>query len=739
MEIEKDLAENEDTIASNSDAVQVTPELPGNKTKITKSTETSSLLATKKKQSDNKSAQNNIVEVEEPATIEIGVVESEVIEKKSKQANEEDDSPVNVKLNEVENLSPESNLKDLDNNLLSKQTKDNTSTKNTEIISSEDLETKSGNIENENLSNEKISTSQNLNTSIPIEEEKIDYPSLGKEELLNCISEIAENFIIKKAGDPTNQIRDTFNVIIHEEETIALNKFIKNGGVKEDFKFSPSDSKIKFDKYYKIIKEKRDKYYKNLEKDKNQNLKIKNELLKRLREIVDNEESSSISALKKLQKEWKAVGPILPQYNKTLWANYHALLNRFYDHRSIYFELKDLDRKKNLEAKLELCQKAEALDKEKNITSAIKKLNDLHEEFKHLGPVPKEEQENLWQKFKTASEVLYLKRKEYATRLVGQLKENLVKKLELVDEINTFLSFTSDSISEWNNKAKELFKLQKKWNVIGGIPRKDAKEVNKKFWKSFKQFYHNKNTFFKTLESQNEANLESKQALVDKAEQLKDNQDWDNTSNELIKLQNEWYSLGPVSEKYNNIHKKFKTACDTFFNNRRNHYEEQEAKYEDNLTKKEEICNQLEKMVSNLSLEDSKKIYELQATFNALGFVPRKAIKKIQNRYKGVLQAMLDKAKDMGEENFDTFKTILSIKNMHSKFDTDKKIEHQEYGLRRKIINLENDVSTWKNNMTFFANSKNTIELIKGFEQKIINAEKNIMKLKRKLKLLSQI
>ncbi len=711
MSVEKNLAENEATNASSSEAVQVNPELSSEAPlENTDSSPTIESEETPPTPSDEQ-----VKETESEITMGENTPEVEVPSETGEEVDT--NSPISEDV-EV----PEEPVK----------------TETPEDIASQEVATQASEETVETIEKSEPTDKEEEEEEEPEEEEIIDYTSLDKEALLTHITEIANNFTLKKAGDPTNQIRDAFNAIIRAEEKEALEKFIADGSKKEDFHFTPDNAKIKFDEQYKTIKNKRHHHYKDLEKSKEQNLKIKTELLEKLREIVDNEESSSMNALKKIQEEWKAAGPVQPQYNKTLWANYNALLDRFYDHRSIYFELKDLDRKKNLEAKLELCVKAEALDKEEQLNIAIKKLNDLHEEFKHLGPVPREEQEDLWQRFKAASDVVYSKRKEYTAELVIQLKANLVEKLVLVEELESFITFNSEKISEWNDKTKELLELQNKWEAIGGMPRENAKEINKAFWGNFKKFYQNKSAFFKSLDAQREGNLEIKLALIEKAEALKDNQEWDKTSNELIKLQNEWRDSGPVPEKHRNkVYKKFKAACDTFFNNRRSHNKGQEAEYVVNLTKKEAVCEQLEAIASSESL-DAQKVYELQTEFNTLGFVPRKAIKKIQNRYKQAIQSLTASAKDLNKDDYDTFKSALVINNLRSGPNADKNIERQEYGLRRKITHLENDISTWNNNLGFFANSKNATELLKDFEQKIADAEANLKKLKAELRILNQ-
>src|SRR5690606_22295054 len=208
------------------------------------------------------------------------------------------------------------------------------------------------------------------------------------------------------------------------------------------------------------------------------------------------------------------------------------------------------DRKKNLEAKLELCSRAERLAEVEIIKDAIRELNELHQEFKHIGPVPAEEKEPIWQRFKAASDAVYARRDAYLQTLQHELQQNLELKIKHAEEAQAYASFQSDRIKEWNEKTKEILELQKKWEGVGGLPRAKAKDVNKKFWSAFKSFFNNKNAFFKKLDEEREQNLQMKNDLVRQALELRDSQDWDKTANDLKSLQQKWKDVGPVPEKF---------------------------------------------------------------------------------------------------------------------------------------------------------------------------------------------
>ena len=369
-------------------------------------------------------------------------------------------------------------------------------------------------------------------------DEHDDITSLSKIELVALLKSKVKQDNIYRIDKLVHEIKAAFDEFTHKEKDEALEKFKADGGADDDFDFRPSDEEKEFNTYYFEYRQQLGALRKEAEKQKETNLTAKTELLNKLRDLVDGEETTlSMATIKALQEEWKSIGPVPPSQNRSLWASYNALMDRFYDNRSIYFELKELDRKKNLESKLELVDKAEALKDVKDLKDAIKALNDLHEEFKHIGPVPRDEQEGLWQKFKGASDAVYDRRKDFYESQKEVYKVNHDQKEVLIEALKPFAEFKADRIREWNIKTKEILEIQKRWEKIGPVPRESGKDINKSFWASFKQFFHNKNLFFKELDEIRATNQAKAEELIVKAEELKDNTDWQNTANALVKLQ----------------------------------------------------------------------------------------------------------------------------------------------------------------------------------------------------------
>jgi hypothetical protein len=570
------------------------------------------------------------------------------------------------------------------------------------------------------------------------DEEIPDYSEFSKEQLVEAIKEISKSDNFKKADRIINELKPVFDEIYEAEKKEALDKFLADGGEEADFAMKHDELNERFDANFQLYRDRRKKHYKELEHQKDENLKTKLEILDRLRDLVDGEETiTGLNVIKELQKEWKSVGPVPGSQSKTLWANYNALLDRYYDQRSILFELKELDRKKNLEAKVELCVKAEELSQSEDVPYAIKHLNDLHEEYKHIGPVPKEEQEPLWQRFKAASDAIYEKRKEFVKNLKEIQTENLEKKQEIIEKLKPFLDFNSDRIKEWNTKTKEILAIQKDWEATGQVPKEDAKEINKNFWGNFKQFFANKHEFFKRLDSMREENLKKKQEFVEKAKELCESTEWNKTADQLKGLQRQWKEVGPVPEKFReSIYKEFKAACDKFFENKRAGSKDAQKEFEENLKAKEDIISQ----INGLEPGDLDQLDAYEQAYGKIGFVPKEAIQKVKEDFSNAIQNFIDKSEDvLSDEQKEKVKLMAQITKIMAGPNSDRKLNQKENSLRKKIGDLQNDIVTWKNNMEFFASSKTADKFKKEFEEKIEDAEKEISLLKKQLRIVRSI
>jgi hypothetical protein len=571
------------------------------------------------------------------------------------------------------------------------------------------------------------------------EQVAIDLSGLSKTQLFDLLQEKVSQGVAIKLDKVVHEIKTAFDELTHKERELALQHYLTEGGAADDFSFRGAEGDREFNSLFTSFRNQLNSLRKEAERQKEKNLLAKTELLNKLRELVDGEETTlSMAVVKAIQESWKTIGPVPIAQSKNLWASFNALMDRFYDNRSIYFELKELDRKKNLEGKLELCDKAEALKEVTDLKEAIRQLNELHEEFKHLGPVPREEQEQIWQRFKAASDVIYDRRKEFFDGQKEVVKKNLTEKEALIVVLTPFGEYKADRIKDWNTKTKEILEIQKAWEKIGAIPKESGKDINKSFWSLFKQFFHNKNLFFKELDEVRASNQKKAEELIAQAEELQANTNWQATANQLVKLQQEWKKLGPTPEKNrDSLYKKFKEACDAFFENRRNSSKESSSEFDANLSKKQAIIAQLIELTKKGEGLDEAQLSGFVSEFNAIGFVPRKNIKEIQAKFKDAVDGYLEKLGAKGGAK-DDFLFRLNLNRIQGDPNSVKTLNKKEHGIRKQITDLENSITLWRNNLEFFAASKTADKLKDEFDIKIQKAEEEIDKLKKKLSILKE-
>jgi len=565
-----------------------------------------------------------------------------------------------------------------------------------------------------------------------------DISSYSKQDLLEELKNLTLSAGLQKVTTFMRDLKQHFDDIVDSERREARDQFLHDGGLEEDFQLKKDDLTLTFEKLYgKLRSEITDKLA-SLEEAKEKNLRIKNNILDKLRELTSGEEtSSSLSQFKELQNEWRNIGAVPIAYSKEIWANYNALVEMFYNNRSIYFELKELDRKKNLESKIDIIEKAEQLSKEENIGEAIKELKKLHEEYKLVGPVPKEEQEVLWSRFKLASDQIYQKRNEFNALHKKVQEENLAKKKELIEALKAYETYDSSDIKGWKEKTNELLEIQNSWKNTGPVPKEVTKSISREFWSIYKGFFRKKDIFFKSLELQKVENLKKKQELCEAAEALMHSDDIAVTTELLKKLQADWSKIGavPIKEK-DTIFKRFNSACDHFFNRKRALFAEQEKEYEENLKRKYAVIDKIKQLAAGNS-NNSDDIRDLQEEFNSIGFVPKNSIKEVKERYKEAVENFLKNLEGAeGNDNKGNLKLELEVAALKSSPDARKKLNKKESEVLKKIQSLKTDIQSWNTNIDFFASSANAEKLKVQVLRNIENARKELQELEEQLDII---
>ncbi len=552
---------------------------------------------------------------------------------------------------------------------------------------------------------------------------------------------------VKNIDNVAKQIQVVFDEIVTAEKTAALDEYKKENSSEEGFEFKNDNITLRFEAAMADIRDTRNKFYKKLRQLKDDYFEVKTALLERLRLVVEEEEKGGSkenwNAFKKVQEEWRDAGNIGSPHNGSLWSAYNALTDRYFSIRSIQNELKDLDRKKNLESKSELADKITALSEEISregySSTLFKQANELFEEYKALGPAPREEQEALWVKVKAAFDAIYDKKREQSEANQQLRLEVLEVKTRLVESLKPYISFDSTSINEWNNQTKEVLAIQEQWNEIkGSMPREAGKTITKEFWVLVKQFFKNKSAFFDKLEEERKDNLTKKTAICEEIEQMLAAKTTEATeTNRVIELQKEWRTIGHVPKKQqDSIYKRFKKSADAFFDLKRAENAEQDNEYESNLKAKQAICEEVEKLTEAGDI-DLRLLGDFKSRFNSIGFVPRKQIKTIQSRFINAINAFVKASSSISSKEEEKLLIKNQVEVELKSGSSSKSLGKQENDLKRKAKTLEDDLALWRNNIEFFGPSKGAEKMKAEFEKKIVKAENELAALNEKIKLFS--
>lgn len=589
-------------------------------------------------------------------------------------------------------------------------------------------------------------------------EATVDYGQLGKDDFVKLAEEQlgilkapgAKVADFKRVDDVVKKIKPLFEQIKKAQKEEAKQKFVAENESEEGFEFKYDESTLQFEAAIRQIREVRSQYFQSLDKQKDTNFTVKTQLLARLRELIDAEEGNannpgtSWQEFKKIQDEWQAAGNIASPHNGTLWATYHALIDRYYSNRNIYFELKELDRKKNLTLKTELVVKVEALAEsmkdEVPSRKLIEEANQYFEDYKHIGPAPKAEQELLWQRMKIALDVLYNARRAQTEEQKQVLTQNYEVKSKIYEALVPLTSFSSGSINEWNDKTKEVMALQDQWtNAKGQILREEGKELSRKFWAALKTFFSNKGEFFKQLEAKREQNLKLKIELCEQVEAILESADDSGTSTDkIINFQKQWKLIGQVAEKQKEaIFQRFKKACDGYFDRKRNKNSEVEKEFEDNLAQKLAIVAKIE-AAAQAGEGNLNDLNTYKDQWNKVGFVPKKDMQTTNKRYVDAVNAYVGALGKLSPKEKAQVLLQNEVEMVKSGGDSGQNLQRKEGDIRRKMQQLEGDIVVWRNNIEFFARSKNSEKLRADVQSKIDNAQNQFDDLKRQLKVIQQ-
>ena len=563
-----------------------------------------------------------------------------------------------------------------------------------------------------------------------------DYSALDKQGLVAALEEQLQR-PIEAIRDDVNLIKVAFYTLRNAEVAAERETFIANGN--EEAAFAPKEDpdEVKFKELLNTIKEKRAEFNAEQEAAKEENLKKKQAIIDEINSIVGDPDNinKQYNRIQQLQQEFKAIGEV-PAANVTeTWKNYQKATENFYDLLKMNKELRDYDFKKNLEAKQQLCAEAEALDSLEDVLLAFRKLQDLHNQWREIGPVAKEIREELWTRFKDASAKINKKYQAYFENRKEKEKENEQAKIALCERIEAIDIDALKTFAKWDEATKTIIALQEEWKKLGFASRKVNADLFARFRQTCDKFFARKAEFFKAMKEEFAANLEKKIALCEKAEALKDSTDWKKTADKLIALQKEWKTIGPVVKKHSDaVWKRFIAACDYFFDQKNKQTSSVHQAEHANLAAKREIIDAVNALLADeAETEGAKKVRQLMKKWQEIGHVPFKEKDKIYAEYK----AAIDKA----FEKFDMKETRAELSNFESSLGSSSqdKIYRERERLVRAYEQKCNELKTYENNLGFFnAQSKGGNSMLKEVERKIQKIKDELSLLEQKIKLVDE-
>ncbi len=572
------------------------------------------------------------------------------------------------------------------------------------------------------------------------EEDSIDYDNLSKTELVDAIEKAVTVKAIEKVKRRIGLIKLAFIKISKEEKERKLNEFLAGeGNRKEDYKPEPDILEERFNAAFKIYKKNKKEFEENLTKERDANLNKKKIILDEIKKLIESDEElkHTYDAFKKLQTEWKETGQVPPSETNNLWQSYHFLVEKFLDKVRINEELRDLDKKKNLEQCIELCEKAEELLLNPSINESYKLLQQFHDEWKEIGPLPTDKKEEVWERFRQASIKVNERRKEYFEKVKLERENNLETKTALCENIEELVKKSYKTNKEWQTATDKVLEIQNLWKKLGPVPNDQKDQIWKRFRDAINLFFDSKKEHFEGIKEEYLNNYNLKLDICNQAENIKLSNDWKNATNKLIKLQNDWKQIGPLPKKQSDeLWRKFRAACDYFFEKKQEYFANIEEKEKENLQQKLTL---IEKVKALSPDSDFKTVFdtikEYQREFTGIGHVPMAEKEKINNLFRDAVNAKLDEMKVNPLE-----KKMLSYK---SKFENIKSenpygdvIKNEIRFITNKMTQINTDIQLWENNIGFFANSKNANILKKEFENKIEKAKEELKVLEEKLKFL---
>ena len=555
-----------------------------------------------------------------------------------------------------------------------------------------------------------------------------------KQEVLDRVKEIAHSDEAPQKNE-LDLLKTTFYKLHLAERDAQMKEYLAGGGDPEKYVLLPDEAEEAFKAEMQIIKEKRAKIFLAQEEEKQANLQKKLDIIEKIKAMATSpdEANKSYQEFKALQQEWKEIKAVPADKANELWRSYQLYVEQFYDLLKLNNEAREYDFKKNLEAKTKLCEAAEKLDEEEDVISAFHQLQELHAQYREIGPVAKELREQIWSRFKAASTVINKKHQQHFEQLRAKEEENLEKKTALCEKIEAINQQQYKLASEWEKVTKEVIELQSEWKKIGFAPQKMNVKIFERFRTANDEFFAKKTEYFKVLKEEYAANTEKKKALIEKAKELATSTEWRKTGDKLINLQKEWKQIGVVPRKLGDqLWQEFINACNQFFEARNKANAGTRSTEHTNLEKKKEVVAKLNALLENAGDNVQQQVQSLIDEYKAIGHVPFKEKDAIYKQYHDVLDKIYKNLHiSNAKRHLDNFKN--NLKNVAEKGSD--ALDNERGRLLRRFDQLRSEITTYENNLGFLnAASKKGNSLVEEMNRKVQKLKDDLELVKQKIK-----
>lgn len=553
----------------------------------------------------------------------------------------------------------------------------------------------------------------------------------SKQEVIDRMKEIAESKE-NVEREELDLLKNVFYKLLISERDAKQKEYIEAGGDPQTYTPEPDSDEETFKTFMTQVREQRAAHFLKMEEEKQENLKRKLEIIEKIKGMATSpdEANKTYKEFKALQAEWKEIGAVPPENSTEVWRNYQHIAEQYYDLLKLNFEARDYDFKKNLEMKTALCEAAERLEQEPDVVSAFHQLQELHNQYREIGPVAKELREEIWARFKTASTVINKAHQNHFETLRAQEEENLQKKTALCEQVEAIAEEPNENNAAWDKHSKQIIDLQAEWKKIGFAPKKMNVKIFERFRAACDKFFTAKAEYYKELKSVFTENTDKKKAIIEKAKALSDSTEWRSTSDKLIALQKEWKTIGAVPKKIGNqLWEEFRAECDKFFEARNaanagTHNEEHE-----NLDKKRNIIQQIKALAEETEDKIQEKLQALRDEYSKVGHVPFKEKDKIFEEYRAALDSAYGKLRQGNNmRRLGNFKASIAKKG-------EEAIDGERARLMRYYDTLRQEIQTYENNLGFLsAASKKGNALVDEINHKIDKLKADLKLTKDKIK-----